>query len=350
MFNFHISSKSNLTIFVFLVILMGCSEPPETTVSPDEKQSPLNKPQIQFTALSTHPNPAWLTRHAIDGNPVTAWSSNTHGTSQPEWIIYHNNGGMFVNYIKILPRYDNNIAISWPTNFTISTFDGTNWTDSYPYENFPPPSNNSWLYLPVLNTNNINGSPKTIYKIKIDAHILGKDDVDNYVFQLHEIQPGFDTAYSKFKFIGNDPLLGSWNEIRNVGAGLFDINKLSNWHYDIRNPLIEALPCDNPNIYAPSIIYDNGTWNIYFGGWDGTNDGFDRISKVTTNDDFLSLSEHDLKINHGVFKHVNNASVIKLPDNSWRMYYTTLLVNEIDPLRNKPAYATSMDGRYLESI
>jgi hypothetical protein len=129
-------------------------------------------------------------------------------------------------------------------------------------------------------------------------------------------------------------------EIRNVGAGPFNPAKLTNWHYDYRNPIIPA-KTTGPlrNIYNPSIVY-NGAWNIYFGGWDGITDSSDQISMVVSSDNFLTFSSHFLKIDNGVFLNVNNVSAIKVSPSHWRMIYTTGYSNEL----NKPAFATATDG------
>jgi hypothetical protein len=116
---------------------------------------------------------------------------------------------------------------------------------------------------------------------------------------------------------------------------------MSNWNFDYRRPLIAANGPGNRNIYAPSIVYNWGTWNIYFGGWDGTYDGHDRISILTTNNNFQSFSPHYPMIDSGPYTHVNNASAIKLSEGDWRLYYTTAW-NENNT--NKPAVSVGTTG------
>ncbi|TWF39220.1 hypothetical protein FHW36_106452 [Chitinophaga polysaccharea] len=275
----------------------------------------------------------WPAAALKDSNDATIWSSNTHtSASVTEWAAYWFSGFDSVNYIKVLPRYSGAGALGFPVNFNIYTSNGSSWVLAATDTAFPAPRQ-GWVILPL---------PFTVYTngIQIVATTLGKDDVNNYVFQLAEVSAGFDTKFDHFKFMGNNNVYQQ-NEIRNVGSGAFNPNKMTNWNYDERSPLIAAQPGGNSNIYAPSIQANGGAWNVYFGGWDGTTDYHDRISVTVTNDNFLTFNPHTLVIDKGVMIHMNNETVIKTSDGIWRMFYTTYGGS---PAINKPGYATSTNG------
>ena len=274
----------------------------------------------------------WPAVNATDGNAQTCWSSQVHGSGQStEWISFGFNGINPVNFIKLKPRYAG-AALGFPVQFSVSWYDGANWQQSFSQTNFPIPGSDDWIIFPLPTTINASG-------IRITAAQLGKDDVGNFVFQLAEVGAGYDSGYEQFRFVGSG---GRTREIQiqNAGSGDFASSKIGNWNFDVRRPLIAANPGSNSNIYAPTIVF-NGAWNIYFGGWDGTGDGHDRISITTTSDNFQSFSPHYLMINNGTYNHVNNPSAIRLSTSDWRLYYTTL-ANENNT--NKPAVATGTNG------
>lgn len=275
----------------------------------------------------------WSDSNAIDGDTTTIWSSNTHSSaSSTEWIAYWFSTFYNINYIEMYPRYAGGPALGFPIQFDIYYSNGSSWVHESSYTSFPTPQTD-WIILPLPATVNANG-------IQIVATQLGVDNYNNYVFQLAEVGAGYNSGYGNFQFVENNGV-SQQNEIRNVGSGSFDPNKLTNWNYDIRNPIITAVPGGNSNIYAPSIVANGGAWNIYFGGWDGTTDDHDRISITVTNDNFLTFGTHYVMIDNGVFNHVNNETAIKKPDNTWLMYYTAA---SYSPPLNKPCYATSPDG------
>lgn len=242
-----------------------------------------------------------------------------------------------VNYIKLLPVYIKGKAINFPLKFEVYALDGNDWKLIKSYNNFPVAASD-WLILPFTETINTQG-------IRITATQLGKTGSSSVSFQLAEVTAGYDSGYNHFIYIENNSL-AKQNEIRNIGSDTFNPAKMSNWNYDTRNPVIFAVSGGNSNIYAPYVI-ENGTgWNVYFGGWDGTNDGHDRVSLASTSDDFLSFSSHKLMIDNGDMIHVNNEAVIRRPDGKWQMLYTTLAYN---PQLNKPGYALSDDGEHWTS-
>ncbi len=287
---------------------------------------------IPVTSVATS-SALWPAAALKDSNDATIWSSNTYaGAEQTEWVAYWFNSFDSVNYIKLLPRYGATGALGFPVSFSIYTSNGSSWVLAGTHTAFPTPQT-GWVILPLPSTVYANG-------IRVVATILGQDNVNNYVFQLAEVSAGYDAKFNHFKFISNNNVYRQ-NEIRNVGSGTFNPNKITNWNYDERNPIIVAQPGGNSNIYAPSIQANGGAWNVYFGGWDGTTDGHDRISVTVTNDNFLTFNPHALMIDKGVMIHMNNETVIKTADGIWRMFYTTYGGS---PAINKPGYATSSNG------
>ncbi|MDQ0110044.1 hypothetical protein J2T02_005192 [Chitinophaga terrae (ex Kim and Jung 2007)] len=275
----------------------------------------------------------WPAAALKDSNDATIWSSNTHSSAGvTEWVAYWFNGFDSVNYIKMLPRYNGAAALGFPVSFKVYTSNGSNWVLAATDTAFPAPQQ-GWVILPLPSAVYTNG-------IQVVATALGKDNVNNYVFQLAEVGAGYDARFNQFRYIGNNSVYQQ-NEIRNVGSGTFNPAKMSNWNYDERNPIIAAQPGGNSNVYAPSIQANGGAWNVYFGGWDGTTDGHDRISVTVTNDNFLTFNPHALMIDNGVMIHMNNETVIKTADGIWRMFYTTYGGS---PALNKPGYATSANG------
>jgi hypothetical protein len=133
-------------------------------------------------------------------------------------------------------------------------------------------------------------------------------------------------------------------EIQGVAAGSFNPNywqgNTLNWVADVRMPMLAPLPGPFQNIYSPWALEQPNGWILFYGGWDGTSTGNDRVYKIPT-PDFLSFGTRTLVIDHGAFLHVNNVNVTQLPDGSMHMICTTL----VDPaLTDKPAYFSSPDG------
>lgn len=146
------------------------------------------------------------------------------------------------------------------------------------------------------------------------------------------------------RLIGGQAELGTI-EIWGVGAGpfrreLWESSKL-NFVPDIRSPLIAPrLRGLSRNIYAPSIVQMQDGWRVFYGAWDGTDTGNDRIYSLTTRD-FVDFSDRQTVIEHGVFQHVCNVNAFKLPDGSYRLMCTAY--PDKDGL-NKPATFTSPDA------
>ncbi|MEA2709760.1 MAG: hypothetical protein QOF78_2361 [Phycisphaerales bacterium] len=107
---------------------------------------------------------------------------------------------------------------------------------------------------------------------------------------------------------------GKHVEFRGVAAGEFDprIWEKNAPHFvpDVRAPLLEPRPGNFRNIYAPSIVPHGGGWRIFYGGWDGVASGNDRIYAADVDRDFLRITDRRTVIEHGVFQHVCNVSVV----------------------------------------
>lgn len=267
----------------------------------------------------------WSKYNAIDDNIETIWSSTINNTSAQIAYWFNDNRLQQVNYIKLRPRYFENTSLCFPIDFQVNYSDGAKWNPIQTYSNFPVPKENNWIILPL-------GKTVTTDGIQLIASKLGKDNNGNSYLQLAEVKAGYDPLFEQLIFKGNNGKI--YNEIHNVGSGSFDPNKISNWNYDHRRPLLSG-----HNIYAPSIVF-NGAWNIYFGGWLNKNDVKDRVYIRTTYDTFNTFQEPVQQIFSMTYEHVNNESVIKVSDSEWRMLFTTYPNNAT----NKPGYATSING------
>lgn len=272
----------------------------------------------------------WPITNLIDNDSLSCWSSNIQPTSNAVEYVILNFESTSINYIQMMPRYISGNAVGFPTAFKIYYKSGNSWILNSTYTAFPNPYSD-WIILPFT-------SSVVTAGIKIETTKLSVDNVGNYVFQLGGITAGFNSDYSIINFVGNNGI-SLQNEIRNVGSGIFDPNKLSNWNFDYRSPLLA--PNAGNNIYAPNIVYNNGAWNIYYGGWDYVA-VHDQVSITVSLDSFLTFGARYIQIANGVFHHVNNENVIKKPDGTWLMYYTTLPSPTSNI--NKPGYATSTNG------
>lgn len=134
-------------------------------------------------------------------------------------------------------------------------------------------------------------------------------------------------------------------EIQGLSAGAFNPtywqNNTLNWVPDVRIPMLAPLTTGPyQNIYAPSPLEQADGWRLFYGGWDGTDTGYDQIYNVTT-DEFLDFASREIVIAHGDFGDVNNVNVQKLDDGSLHMICTALLYQDNT---NKPVYFLSSDG------
>ncbi len=276
----------------------------------------------------------WSKQNAIDNNNNSVWSSNVRLYPwDSEHISISFSKSEKINYIKVFPRYINNIAYGFPKSFDIKYLSGTKWVTIRSENNFPRANRNDYLVLPFPRTVTTNA-------ILFKANQLGKDNVGNNVFQLAEFKAGFERDFQdNFQYVNNNSLYKSngTNEIRNVGSGEFNPSKLNIWHHDIRRPLMNHI--NSNNYYAPSIVKNGGTWNIYYGGF-YNNETVDNIFLTTASNDFLRFSGNARVISNLHREHSNNASVLKISENNWKILYTTFPVNKT----NKPFFGSSQNG------
>lgn len=333
--------KTLLVLALGVIVFSGCkreSVSPKFNLKGIERNLPASEVDFPITSIAASSSiSGWPASNAIDGNIGTSWSSITKSSNHTESINFHFSGFNNVNFVKLIPRFNHGPALGFPVNFSVYYSNGSSWILSYTYTNFPTPTNtgdHSYpVILPLSTTVNTNG-------IQIIATQLGKDDVNNYVFQLAEVVAGYNADFEHFKFNGND---GSAlvNRIYNAGSGTFNPSKLTNWTEDERYPLIYAnVNYTLQNIYAPSIVKNGIAWNIYYGGWDAVTQQQDNIYVTVTLDNFSTFGTHTKIIDHGAMVHVNNESVFKKPNGTWLMNYTNLPSGNY----NKPGYATSSDG------
>jgi hypothetical protein len=283
---------------------------------------------------------AWPASNLIDASNYTQWSSSVYADANHiEWIAYWFGAKQTVNYIKLFPRELNGQILGFPKSFNVYWSDGTQWNLVRTYTNFKIPSRADYIILPL---------PSAVFAdgIHIVATQLGNDNYNNYYFQLGEAMAGYDAGLAKLSYLGNNNLSGEI-EFQNVGADSFNPSKLAVWNYDKRNPIIQGqnINCPGirpPNIYAANAVYlSPGQWDIYFGGWDQCSGFYDEISKINTSDTFETGNSRRRLIEHGSLEHVNNGSIVKLPQGSYRMAYTGW---KGPGKPNKPMYATSSDG------
>jgi hypothetical protein len=321
----------------------GTGSSPEAGPSPDASSSDSGTSgaaavlyaTTSATASSSISN--WPTSNAFDGSPSTSWSSSLHTTpAASEWLAFWWSTGLApTNYVKLRPRYSGNTALCFPVDFTLNYSDGSKWVQAATYSGFPAPSRGDWIVLPLPSTVTANG-------IQVVASKLGSDGSGNDALQVAEVAAGYDPGFDQLAFVNNNvSALPGKTQIAGVGVNAFDPSRLSHWDYDDRGPVITPGSGAYRNIYAPqAIATGSGSWNVYFGGWDGSATGNDQISMTTTSDAFGTFGAHVLDIGHGSYTHCNNDSVLRLGASSWWMVYTTYP----DGTVNKPAYATSTDG------
>ncbi|HEY3413030.1 MAG TPA: hypothetical protein VGM51_08230 [Armatimonadota bacterium] len=134
-------------------------------------------------------------------------------------------------------------------------------------------------------------------------------------------------------------------EIRGLRAGPFNP---ANWKAgalnlvpDVRDPILPPAAGPFRNIYAPTIVRERAGYRVFYGGWDGSDTGNDRIYSVTADPGFLHWSHRSLVIDNGPFIHVNNCSAVRMPDGLVTMLTTCFPVGDNT---NKPGVFASPDG------
>lgn len=294
-----------------------------------------------FTASSALSG--WPLTNAFDGSQQTAWSSvNRPNPNAVEHVAFWFSGFTNINYVRLAPRFNaTNQALGFPVSFHVCHSDGSAWITNRTVTGMHRPYRNAEIIL-ALPTVNCNG-------ILVQATTLGNDLVGNNLFQLAEIRAGYDSDLAnRIVWSGVSNLSGTV-EMRNVGARQFDPQRLANWHFDARNPILQPKSGDWRNIYAAfSVANGLNTWNVYFGGWDGVSLSNDAISLTVTSNRFDTFGPHQVVIDSGPLKAVNNESVVKVSPTNWVMTYTTLYNSRpeipTNTLINKPSYAVSTNG------
>lgn len=133
----------------------------------------------------------WPATNATDGNPATAYSSNsfasstnTRGTFLAAWLLTPETTPENVSYVILTARMSNGKPLGFPQSYTISLTDPSNttWNAVGSFTTQPDPSTGvATVALPsVYSTLGVMITPET----------LGQDNQGNYYFQLAEVQLG----------------------------------------------------------------------------------------------------------------------------------------------------------------
>jgi len=138
-------------------------------------------------------------------------------------------------------------------------------------------------------------------------------------------------------------------EIRGLSAGAFNpkLWQTGRLHLvrDGRMPLIDPKTGPFRNIYAPSVVATEGGWTVFYGGWDGTPSGNDRIYRGDVDPDFLDIGGRHTVIEHNAFQHVCNVNATHIDDGSWAMMCTAY---PDAAGQNKPITFFSKDGEHWD--
>lgn len=246
-------------------------------------------------------------------------------------------------------------SYGFPEDFTVSAYTSSGWQNIRTVTGFPRPYREQYIIIPLE-------TPLTVSSVKIEATKLRTDDGGTYYyFQLGEVLAGYDNAYSKLRYRGNNGIANEV-EFQKTGADAFDPSKMVVWNYDRRNPIVTApatscggLPSWR-NIYGANAVYLGGTtWRLFFGGYNGlcTTTPVDETWTVSTADTFTDLGvmtyPYQAKvISQGDSGNVGNPNAIRLSSGNWKMVYTTYHTSSDNCLninyRSKPGYSTSTDG------
>ncbi len=136
-------------------------------------------------------------------------------------------------------------------------------------------------------------------------------------------------------------------EIRGLSAGAFNpkLWQGGKLHLvrDGRMPLIDAKKGDFRNIYAPSVVPTDHGWTVFYGGWDGTPSGNDRIYRGDVDADFLDITNRHTVIEHNVFQHTCNVNLTRDENGAWAMMATAY---PDSAGQNKPITFFSKDGEH----
>jgi len=107
---------------------------------------------------------------------------------------------------------------------------------------------------------------------------------------------------------------------------------------DIRFPLVTPLEGKFRNVYAPSAVETATGYRLFYGAWDGTPTGNDRLYSLTTDAEFQTMDNRHTVVLPGSYQHVCNVNAIGLENGSFAMLGTVYpTVNNL----NKPAFFQS---------
>ncbi len=132
----------------------------------------------------------WPATHLTDNNNGSIWSSDIRAAvASTEWISYGwDPWTLQTNYVKLLPRYHNNVALGFPVDFTIYYLDAQGYHRGATVTSFPRPTGGGWVTIPLQ-------APVFARGIYIVATKLGADDNGSYVFQLAAAHAGYNAAH-----------------------------------------------------------------------------------------------------------------------------------------------------------
>jgi len=154
------------------------TQPPQPPRPP-----PASQPSKLTSAKSSNVLPGWDVAHAIDGNPGTAYSSNTALIDRFPglWIAaWFADGPKDVSRLELTARIANGSALGFPRQYEILITDpgNTRWNSLGIFTHQPDASGVARIAL---------GGPFSTHGVQIVPLSLGKDDVGNFVFQLAEM-------------------------------------------------------------------------------------------------------------------------------------------------------------------
>ncbi len=133
--------------------------------------------------------------------------------------------------------------------------------------------------------------------------------------------------------------------VEGVTAGPFNAKAWEhgtlNFTPDARWPLLDPLKGAWRNIYAPTVVSEGTGFRLYYGGWDGSPTGNDRLYSIHADRDFLHFTDRRTVVENGPFIHVNNGSAVRASDGTVRLMATQYPDSHG---MNKPALFISRDG------
>ncbi|MHB9011266.1 MAG: discoidin domain-containing protein [Ignavibacteriaceae bacterium] len=295
-----------MVVTLSLLFVFGCEK--STIIQPQKTSSVESAFKLSSDILIdsvTASSSIWPVTNLIDGDTLSLWSSNVDpSVNTTEWVSYYFNGLNNINYLEVYPRYGSNGALGFPVNFDIYWYNGSSWVLASSYVSFPTPKS-GWVILPlsaVVNTN----------EVKIVATQLGVDDNNDAVFQLGEVEAGYDgqnrivcindsifgpPIYSTYSpwvmhapgwdryrmYFGRNEIINGVNEDRiylseNFGDGI------NNWG----TPILMLSPGGTGQsalIHDPTVAIDtNSVWQMFYTGTDNLNGTGNQIFHANSSD------------------------------------------------------------------